>query len=131
MNGKPRKMTYAESTRYWTSPPPEPSEGLTHWKRRVEQGFRRNRRLSGMSYGEAAEYFGVYHWEWFHVLSDLMDAAEAKPYPANEAWRHGRSYGPAPRELLAATLARDAAFKAKKRGEPTTEDPAPQSPKTE
>ena len=58
--------------RYWTHPPPEPSERCAAWVARVAAGWRGNRRTRMMSYDGAAHYFGVYIWEWCNVLSPML-----------------------------------------------------------
>jgi len=61
--------------RYWTEPPPEPSPRLGRWLERIRGGWRPNRRVGQMGYHEAAEFYGVYLWEYFHVLVPALDAA--------------------------------------------------------
>jgi len=66
---------------YWNSPkvPPasEQSDRCLWWVGRIQDdGWRRNRRISAMGYDEAAEWFGVYIWEYLHVLLPLMGHLE-------------------------------------------------------
>ena len=53
---------------YWTSPPPEPSPRLAHWLAKFDDGWRPNRRISGLGYWGAAEFYGVYLWEYLNVI---------------------------------------------------------------
>lgn len=45
--------------RFWSNPPPVQSPRCTHWIKRFANGWRPNRRISGMGYHESAEYYGV------------------------------------------------------------------------
>lgn len=58
---------------FWTEPPPERSLRLVWWLGEIERGWRPNRRIRLMGYHCSAEYFGVYIWEYLHVLSPLLD----------------------------------------------------------
>ena len=57
---------------YWTDPPPELSARCRAWAVRIEQGWRRNKRVHSMGYDESAAYFGVYIWEYLHVILPLL-----------------------------------------------------------
>lgn len=59
-------------TQFWTAPPPAPSPRLSGWLERLRHGWRPNRRIRSMGYEEAAEFFGVYIWKYFNVLSPLL-----------------------------------------------------------
>ena len=63
---------------FWSHPPPERSARCAWWVRRIEGGWRRNRRISGMGYDEASEHFGVYVWEYTNVLAPLLATLEDK-----------------------------------------------------
>ncbi len=69
----PPKLVGREIERYWTTEPPDLSARCRYWIRRIEKGWRGNRRFIRMGYDEAAEYLGVYIWEWLNVLSPLLD----------------------------------------------------------
>jgi len=43
---------------------------------RIESGWRRNKRISGLGYDPAAHHFGVYIWEYINVLQPLLQAKE-------------------------------------------------------
>lgn len=66
----PRRVDSIEA--FWSEPPPERSPRCTWWVQRVTDGWRGNRRISGMSYYTSAAYFGVYIWEWINVLSPML-----------------------------------------------------------
>ena len=68
----PPRIRYPEFEQYWVDPPPEPSARCLWWVDRINGGWRRNRRIGGLGYSMSAEYFGVYIWEWLHVLSPLL-----------------------------------------------------------
>lgn len=58
---------------YWTEPPPEPSPRCTFWYQRIKEGWRPNKRIRGMGFQEAAEFYGVYIWEYFHIIRPLLN----------------------------------------------------------
>ncbi len=62
---------------YFAEQPPCPSARLLYWKKRIRAGWRQNSRIKRLGYSEAARYFGVYVWEWLHVLSPLLAHTEA------------------------------------------------------
>lgn len=53
-------------------PPPERSARCTWWCGRIEAGWRPNSRIQTMDPDTAAGYFGVYDWEYIHVLYPMM-----------------------------------------------------------
>ena len=57
---------------YWTHPPPKMSPRCTWWVDRIADGWRPNKRIRKMGYDEAAEYYGVYIWEYLNVLKGLL-----------------------------------------------------------
>jgi hypothetical protein len=68
----PPRVTDKET--YWTREPPARSPRCAWWVERINTGWRRNRRVSNMGYYDAAQWFGVYIWEYLHVLSPLLSA---------------------------------------------------------
>ena len=58
--------------KYWTAPPPEPSAGLIKWLARIGAGWRPNRRIRSLGYYSAAEFYGVYVWEYLHKIRPLL-----------------------------------------------------------
>lgn len=67
----PKPPRVDDVQRYWTRPPPERSARCAWWAAKIQAGWRRNRRLGGMGYHEAARFFGVYIWEYINVISPL------------------------------------------------------------
>jgi hypothetical protein len=57
---------------YWADPPPTRSARCAWWVERIEAGWRPNRRIATLSYEAAAPYYGVWMWEWIHVLHPLL-----------------------------------------------------------
>lgn len=57
---------------YWTDPPPQPSEALKKWLTKINNGWHPNSRISGMGYDESADFYGVYIWEYLHVIAPLL-----------------------------------------------------------
>lgn len=71
---------------YWTEEPPDLSPRCRYWIRRIERGWRGNKRFRGKGYSEKAEHLGVYIWEWLHVLSPLFEhKMRTDPCPAGPA----------------------------------------------
>lgn len=62
----PARVTRAED--FWTGGPPEPSERLTAWLRRIGRGWRVSRHAASNGYHAAAEYYGVWIHEYCAVL---------------------------------------------------------------
>lgn len=60
-------------TLYWTNPPPEPSPNLALWLERIRGGWRPNRRIGGMGYHTAAEFYRVYIWEYLNVIRPALE----------------------------------------------------------
>ncbi len=67
-----RNETYGGADQYWTEPPPEPSARLLYWQERVKQGWRPNKRIRRMGYYMASHWYGVYIWEYIHVMIPLL-----------------------------------------------------------
>lgn len=57
--------------RYWSDPPPELSERCQYWVQRFNNGFSPNKRIRLEGYHSSAIYYGVYIWEYIHVLYPL------------------------------------------------------------
>ena len=59
-------------TQYWETPPPERSSNCMEWMEKIASGWRPNKRIRQMGYHEAANFFGVYIWEFANVLLPAM-----------------------------------------------------------
>lgn len=71
----PAPLRVADPYLYWTDKPPTLSARCVWWEARIrDHGWRPNRRIYRMGYDPSAHYFGVYIWEWLHVLSPLLFA---------------------------------------------------------
>jgi hypothetical protein len=81
----PTPPRVTDVTEYWTSPPPEPSARLPYWQARIEAGWTPNKRINKMGYHEAAEFFGVYIWEYLNVLRPLFEACPVSLVEGNSA----------------------------------------------
>ena len=76
MGGEPAPPRVSDRYRYWTDPPPERSPRCTYWVKRIGDGWRGNRRVPGaLGYDSAAEYLGVYIWEYINVIMPMLDRA--------------------------------------------------------
>lgn len=65
-------MPAIDVTGFWTEPPPKPSEGLKKWMDKIRDGWRPNRRIRSLGYHEAAEFYGVYIWEYINVIGPAI-----------------------------------------------------------
>ena len=99
--------------RYWGEPPPEPSARLWYWLRRLSEQTHDWREVVNLlsdsnNYDDNAEKFGVYLWEWHHVLYHVTDSLieggrlrEQPMHPAvAEAMRANVKRGPVDPEAL-------------------------------
>lgn len=67
-------------TDYWIAKPPAISARCTYWIARHHAGsWRSNRRLRMEGYHTAAEYLGVWIWEYLHMIRPLIEAEEECP----------------------------------------------------
>jgi hypothetical protein len=57
---------------FWHRAPPERSARCSYWEDRIYEGWSPSKRVRAMGYYEAADFFGVYIWEWLNVLLPLM-----------------------------------------------------------
>ncbi|WP_157556807.1 hypothetical protein [Nocardia acidivorans] len=71
---RPKPPAVDDATRYWRDPPPERSVACEYWARQIERGWLPNRRIGRMGYHVATEWFGVYIWEYLHVLYPMIEA---------------------------------------------------------
>lgn len=72
---QPSPQRVKDHYEFWGEPPPERSARCQYWVDRVARGWAPNRRISRMGYDTAADFLGVWIWEWLHVLRPLFDAA--------------------------------------------------------
>ena len=59
--------------RYWTEPPPTRSARCLMWESKIRGGWRPGRRINRLDYYSAAQWYGVYLWEYLNVISPLVD----------------------------------------------------------
>lgn len=58
--------------RYWSNPPPEPSDRCAYWVRRYNEGsWIPNKHQRRCGYYSAAERLGIYLWEYLNVIRPL------------------------------------------------------------
>lgn len=62
---------------YWIDPPPVPTPRLLAWVRKIESGWRPNRRIRQMGYHTASEFYGLYIWEYLNVILPALDGGPA------------------------------------------------------
>jgi hypothetical protein len=61
---------------HWQARPEVLSQRCVYWVRQILRGWRPSRRISGEGYYAAAEWYGVFLWEYLHVLFPLLNALE-------------------------------------------------------
>lgn len=59
-------------TLYWNDPPPTPTDKCVMWQAKIDGGWRPNKRIRSFGYQEAAEFYGIYIWEYFNVIAPLL-----------------------------------------------------------
>ena len=62
---------------YWLKPPPVRSSGCAKWLKKIEAGWKPNRRIGSMGYYEAAEFYGVFIWEYINEIRPALEVADA------------------------------------------------------
>lgn len=71
---KPARVNHVEGC--WRDRPGMLSQRCVYWVRQILRGWRPSRRISGEGYYAAAEWYGVWLWEYLHVLFPLLNALE-------------------------------------------------------
>lgn len=75
---KPAPPRVEDPYAYWTKEPPAASPRCAWWVERISEGWRPNSRVEGMGYDDSSFYYGVYVWEYLHVLRPLIDELEVR-----------------------------------------------------
>lgn len=74
---KPKPTPVDDRYAYWLEPPPARSLRCEYWLRQIGRGWRPNRRIATEGYDNAAEWYGVYIWEFLNaIVPALADAAD-------------------------------------------------------
>lgn len=73
---------------YWADPPPEPSPRLLTWVEKIRNGWYPNKRIRAEGYDSSADFYGVYIWEYLHVIAPLIwpDMNANKAYRWDGRW---------------------------------------------
>lgn len=74
----PKPPAVADHYRYWADQPPEPSARALWWVQQILRGWRPNRRIGGEGYDGQAQWYGVWLWEFNHVITPLLSELDAK-----------------------------------------------------
>lgn len=88
----PKPPAVADHYSFWGQPPPLVSARCRWWLRQIVRGWRPPRRISGEGYDGAAQWYGVWMWEYFHLIDPALDAplpGQTPPGPpksAMDAW---------------------------------------------
>jgi hypothetical protein len=69
---EPKPPAVDDVDRYITTPPLVLSERCRYWVRQLQRGFVPNRRWRMECGDSAAALWGVYWWEWTHVLEPAV-----------------------------------------------------------
>lgn len=64
---------------FWSLPPLIPSERCVYWIEQFEAGWRPNRRIRAMGYDSAAQWYGVWIWEYINVITGAQRPVDARP----------------------------------------------------
>lgn len=75
---KPSKV--ANHYDYWAEAPEDLSPRCAYWVLQIGNGFRPNRRWQMEGYDTSAQLYGVYIWEYLHVIYPLLDGLKDKPW---------------------------------------------------
>ncbi|RBO82087.1 hypothetical protein [Nocardia puris] len=71
---QPKPAPVDDRYAYWLNAPPELSAACVYWVRQIERGWLPNRRISQQGYDNSADWYGVWIWEYLHVLAPLIAA---------------------------------------------------------
>lgn len=80
---------------FWSDPPPLMSERCRWWLRQIVRGWRPPKRIRYEGYDASAQWYGIWLWEWFNIISPALNAplpGDADPGPvrsAMDAWVRG------------------------------------------
>jgi len=69
---QPRPPRVPDRYAYWTEPPPERSERCAYWLRQIQAGWLPSKYVTREGYDGQAQWFGVYLWEYLHVLAPAI-----------------------------------------------------------
>ncbi len=75
---RPKPPRVEDRYAYWNDPPPEMSERCAYWLRQINAGWLPNRRISMEGYDGRAAWFGVWIWEYLHLLAPAIDRRRAE-----------------------------------------------------
>ena len=65
---RPKPPPVANIYTHWVDAPSTLSQRCEYWLRQVRRGWRPSGRVRRMGREEAAEWYGVYIWEYVHVI---------------------------------------------------------------
>lgn len=68
----PTPARVANTEEFWDKAPPERSPRCAWWLERFSGGWRPNKRIRSMGYYEAAQFYGVFIWEYVNVISPAL-----------------------------------------------------------
>lgn len=61
---------------YWVDQPPEPSERARYWVEQIERGWRPNKHIRRHCNQCSADWYGVYIWEYDHLIAPRLRQAK-------------------------------------------------------
>lgn len=73
---RPKPPRVDDHYRYWGDQPPALSERCRYWLRQIDLGWRPNRFLARECYDCASQWYGVYIWEFLHVIQPRLHEAD-------------------------------------------------------
>lgn len=75
---EPRPPRVADRYDHWGEEPPELSPRCTWWVRQIKRGWRPNKHICRYGYDSAAEWYGVWIWEYVNVIRPLLRKLEGR-----------------------------------------------------
>lgn len=78
-------MAKIRVTDYWEDLPKQLTPKCQLWVKRINEGWRPNRRISSLGYHESAEFYGVYIAEFLQVISPLLEQNPSRASAADDA----------------------------------------------
>lgn len=81
---KPKPAPVDDRYAYWLEPPPSRSPRCEYWLRQIGRGWRPNRRIATEGYDNAAEWYGVYIWEFLNAIVPALAGVVSEDGPAHD-----------------------------------------------
>lgn len=80
----PKPPPVRDQNAFWSEPPPHQSKRCAWWLEQIVAGWRPNNRIRSYASGEAADWYGVFTWEYLNVISPALITATDADEQARE-----------------------------------------------